>query len=46
MVIQSFYAAAYLLWQDYLLIGLMHVGSDITGLVLVGLLQNRSSERE
>jgi membrane protease YdiL (CAAX protease family) len=32
--IQLFYGVAYLIYNDFLLIGLMHMGTDITGLLL------------
>jgi membrane protease YdiL (CAAX protease family) len=44
MIIQSFYAAAYLIFNDYLIIGLMHMGTDITGLLLPNILSKRQKD--
>ncbi len=44
IVIQSLYAGAYLIWNDFLFIGIMHVGTDISGLILAKILQQRQAE--
>jgi len=44
VVIQFFYAISYLLLNDYLFIGIMHVSTDISGLLLPSILKKRNEK--
>jgi len=46
VIIQSIFAVIYLIFNDFLLIGLMHIGADLAGLFLLGFLNRNPKEQK